>query len=126
MKRMLGASLMCLMLLAATVSPALAQNYRGGRYYNGRVATQQQQYRRYDNARRSNYDRRYSDRYNDRSVWERSRDKVTVAGGAGAGAIVGALAGGRKGAIIGALVGAGGSALYTYKLRDRNNRRFRR
>jgi hypothetical protein len=48
---------------------------------------------------------------------------VTVAGGAGAGAVIGALAGGKKGAIIGALVGAGGSALYTYKLRDRNNRR---
>ena len=126
MKRMLGASVMCLMLLAATVSPALAQNYRGR--YNGRVYTQQQQYRRYDNARRSNYDRRYNERYNDRSVWERSRDKGTVAGGAGAGAVIGALAGGKKGAIIGALVGAGGSALYTYKLRDRrdSSRRFRR
>jgi hypothetical protein len=56
-------------------------------------------------------------------VWDRSRDKLTVAGGAGAGA----LAGGQKGAIIGALVGAGGSALYTYKLRDHNRRsRYRR
>jgi hypothetical protein len=126
MKRTFGALVICLMLLAATVSPALAQGYRSGRYYNGRVVTQQQQYRRYDNSRRSNYDRRYNDRYNDRSVWERSRDKVTVAGGAGAGALLGALAGGRKGALIGALVGAGGSALYTYKLRDRQNRRFRR
>jgi hypothetical protein len=114
--------LMCALVvgLAATVSPALAQTYRSRRYYDGRSVASQQ-YRRYDHARRSNYDRRYDDR----SVWERSRDKVTVAGGAGAGALVGALAGGKKGAIIGALVGAGGSALYTYKLRDRN-RRFRR
>jgi hypothetical protein len=29
-------------------------------------------------------------------------------------------------AVLGALVGAGGSALYTYKLRDRNNSRYRR
>jgi hypothetical protein len=39
--------------------------------------------------------------------------------------VVGGLAGGAKGAIIGALVGAGGSALYTYKLRDRDGRRSR-
>ena len=51
---------------------------------------------------------------------------MTVAGGASAGAVLGALVGGRKGAVIGALAGAGGSALYTYKLRDRNHRRYRR
>ena len=48
---------------------------------------------------------------------------MTVAGGTAAGAVIGALAGGKKGAIIGALVGAGGSALYTYKLRDKDGRR---
>ena len=123
MKRVSGAVVMCLVLLAAAVSPAWAQTYRGGRY-NDRTTTTQT-YRRYD--RRANYDRRYYDngRYNDRSIWERSRDKVTVAGGAGAGAVVGGLVGGSKGALIGALVGAGGSALYTYKLRDRDNRRSR-
>jgi hypothetical protein len=123
---MLGAAVMCLVLLAGAAMPAWAQTYRGSRY-SGRTATAQQ-YRRYDNARRANNGRRYYDgrRYNDRSVWERSRDKLTVAGGAGAGAVVGGLVGGKKGAIIGALVGAGGSALYTYKLRDRNNRRYRR
>jgi len=117
MKKMFGA-IMCLVLLAATALPAWAQTSRGR--YSGRSA-QQQQSRRYDNRRRSNYDRSY----NDRSVWDRSRDKITVAGGAGAGAVIGGLAGGKKGAIIGALVGAGGSALYTYKLRDRD-RRYRR
>jgi hypothetical protein len=107
-------------LLTASALPAWAQT---SRRYAGRTTAQQ--YRRYDNGRRANYARRYYDdgRYNDRSVWERSRDKITVAGGAGAGAVIGGLAGGKKGAILGALIGAGGSALYTYKVRDRNERR---
>jgi hypothetical protein len=120
---MLGAALMCLVLLAGAAGPAWSQTYRGSRY-GGRTATAQT-YRRYD--RRVNYDRRYYEdgRYNDRSVWDRSRDKLTVAGGAGAGAVIGGLTGGAKGAIIGALVGAGGSALFTYKLRDRDGWRCR-
>src|ERR1044072_3502517 len=55
-----------------------------------------------------------------RSFWQKHRDKLTVAMGAGGGALVGGLLGGKKGAGIGALAGAGGSALYTYKLRKRN------
>jgi hypothetical protein len=42
--------------------------------------------------------------------------------GTGGGALLGALIGGKKGAAIGALGGAGGSALYTYKLRNRHRR----
>ena len=57
-----------------------------------------------------------------RSFWQKHRDKLTVAMGAGGGAIVGGLIGGKKGAAIGALAGGGGSALYTYKLRKRDNR----
>ena len=57
-----------------------------------------------------------------RSFWQKHRDKLTVAMGAGGGAVVGGLIGGKKGAAIGALAGGGGSALYTYKLRKRNNR----
>jgi Glycine zipper len=112
MKKLFGL-IMCLVLLAGTMTPALAQRY-GGRYDST--------YRRYDNSRRVYYGRRY----NDRSFWDKHRDKVTVAAGAGAGAVIGGLAGGRKGAIIGALLGAGGSALYTYKLRDRDGRRYYR
>ena len=102
MKRFLVIA-MCLALLAGSAVPASAQ-------------------RRYGNQRRAYYGRRHDDR----SVWQRSRDKLTVAGGTAAGAVVGGLAGGKKGAIIGALLGAGGSALYTYKLRDRNQRRYYR
>ncbi len=55
-----------------------------------------------------------------RSFWDKHRDKLTVAMGAGAGAAIGGLIGGKKGAAIGALSGGGGSALWTYKLRNRN------
>jgi hypothetical protein len=57
-----------------------------------------------------------------RSFWQKHRDKLTVAMGAGGGAALGALIGGKKGAAIGALAGGGGSALYTYKLRNRSRR----
>ena len=57
-----------------------------------------------------------------RSFWQKHRDKLTVAMGAGGGALIGGLIGGKKGAAIGALAGAGGSALYTYKIRKRNRR----
>ena len=113
MKRILGL-VMALVLLAGAALPVSAQTSRRG--YNARAA----QTRRYEAQRRVYYDRRYN---NDRSFVEKHRDKLTVAGGSAAGAVIGALAGGKKGAIIGALVGAGGSALYTYKLRDRDNRR---
>jgi hypothetical protein len=55
-----------------------------------------------------------------RSFWQKHRDKLTVGIGSGAGALLGGLIGGRKGAAIGALSGAGGSALYTYKIRKRH------
>ena len=55
-----------------------------------------------------------------RSFWDKHRDKLTVAMGAGAGAGIGALVGGKKGALIGGLAGGGGSALWTYKLRNRD------
>jgi hypothetical protein len=58
-----------------------------------------------------------------RSFWSKHRDKLTVAGGAGVGALIGGLTGGKKGALIGAGVGGGGAALYTYGIRKRDSRR---
>jgi len=57
-----------------------------------------------------------------RTFWQKHRDKLTLAMGTGGGAVLGGLIGGKKGAGIGALAGLGGSALYTYKLRNRNHR----
>jgi len=71
-------------------------------------------------TRRVYYD--YQTQPRKRSFWQKHRDKLTVAMGAGGGAVVGGLIGGKKGAAIGALAGGGGSALYTYKLRNRNRR----
>jgi len=73
--------------------------------------------RRSSNASRVYYD---YNRPQSRSFWSKHRDKLTMAIGTGAGAAVGGLIGGKKGAAIGALSGLGGSALYTYKLRNRN------
>jgi hypothetical protein len=69
-------------------------------------------------SRQAYYD--YSEPRRGRSFWQKHRDKLTVAMGAGGGALIGGLIGGKKGAGIGALAGGGGSALYTYKLRKRN------
>lgn len=71
-------------------------------------------------SRRVYYD--YQQQPRGRSFWQKHRDKLTVAMGTGGGAVIGGLIGGKKGAAIGALSGAGGSALYTYKLRNRNKR----
>jgi hypothetical protein len=54
-----------------------------------------------------------------RSFWQKHRDKLTTAIGAGAGAAIGGAAGGGKGAAIGAVVGGGGAAVYTYGIRKR-------
>jgi outer membrane lipoprotein SlyB len=60
--------------------------------------------------------------YKKPSYYRRHRNRVNVAAGTGGGALIGAIAGGKKGALIGAAVGAGGSALYTYKLKKKKRR----
>jgi hypothetical protein len=78
--------------------------------------------RGYSRSRTTNSRSYYDYRYQNRSFWDKHRDKLTVAGGAGAGALLGSILGGRKGALIGALAGGGGGAVYTYKIRNRDNR----
>ena len=99
-------------LAPATVAPQQRVVYRN----TGRTGTA----RNSSNSRRVYYD--YNQQPKGRSFWQKHRDKLTVAMGTGGGAVVGGLIGGKKGAAIGALSGAGGSALYTYKLRNRNKR----
>ncbi len=117
-------SIFCLLVLSFTAIPAGAQT-RSRRFDNYRRNEQRISDSRYRNGAYS--DRRYRDQAywdQDRSVWDRHRDKITTAAGAGGGALLGAAIGGTKGAIIGAIAGGGGAALYTYKLRDKN--RYRR
>ena len=85
------------------------RDYRyGNRVYSGR------RYQRWD-----------EDRWNDdESFWDRHRDKLTTAIGAGAGTVVGSAVGGKKGALVGALLGGGGAALYTYGIRDDDDDNF--
>lgn len=119
MMKKLFAIILTMALLSVAAIPALAQG-RDSR----RAGNRSQTY--YGSAARNTraYDSRsyYDYRNRDRSFWDRHRDKLTVAGGTGAGALLGAIIGGKKGAAIGALAGAGGSALYTYKIRDRYRR----
>ena len=111
-------SMFVLLVLTFTAIPAGAQTrYR-------RLDSRRYEQRIDDRYRQSVYTgRRYRRWDRDRSFWDRHRDKLTTGIGAGAGAAIGGATGGKKGAVIGALLGAGGAALYTYKLRDRERRR---
>ena len=117
MKKLL-ATLMCLVLLAIAVVPVGAQTRRGRR---SRAAIEQRQIeqRQYD-YERSQYE--YERGSDDRSFWEKHRDKITTGGGALGGAILGGLIGGKKGAVLGAVAGGGGAAIYTYKIRNKDRR----
>ena len=53
------------------------------------------------------------------SYYKRHRNVINMAIGTGAGALLGGLIGGKKGALIGLAAGAGGSALYTYKIKPK-------
>ena len=56
------------------------------------------------------------------SYYRRHRNRVNMAVGTGAGALIGGIAGGRKGALIGSGIGLGSSALYTYKLKPKKRK----
>ena len=124
MKRIIS-TLVCLLALTMSAIPLSAQTRT--RWSNGRTAQSTRYNSRYDNPNNRvyredtyrNQDYRYD---RDRSIWDKSRDKITTAGGAAGGAVLGGLIGGKKGAIIGAITGGAGAAIYTYKIRDKNRR----
>lgn len=113
-------SIFCLLVLSLASLPVGAQT-RTRRFDSSRRYDQ-----RIQNIR--NQDQVYSGRTyrwnDDRSFWERHRDKLTTGIGVGAGAAVGAMAGGKKGALLGAIIGGGGAAIYTYGIRDNDRRRY--
>jgi len=114
MKRLI-ATLVTLIVLTIAAVPAGAQT---------------RDRRSYRRAAQTRYDERANDRYrtdgylyeDDRSIWEKHRDKITTAGGAVGGAVLGGLIGGKKGAVIGAITGGAGAAVYTYKIRNKDRR----
>ena len=132
----LVATVICLFVIAMSAMPLAAQT-RNRRCQNRSTYNHNRStYNTRNEARYANrsYDARYDNNvyqndeyiydddyiYNDnRSVWEKHRDKITTAGGAVGGAALGGLIGGKKGAIIGAIAGGAGAAVYTYKIRDK-------
>jgi hypothetical protein len=119
MKR-LFALVISVAILAAAAAPTLAQQRNGRR--DSRTSTSRGYYDSqgfFDNS--DYYDNRsyYDYGYDNRSFWQKHRDKLTVAIGAGAGTALGAMLGGKRAAAIGAAAGAGSSALYTYRIRNR-------
>ncbi|MCM3902794.1 MAG: hypothetical protein ND866_13905 [Pyrinomonadaceae bacterium] len=110
----LFATVICLVALIMAAMPVGAQTRY--RTTNRRSVQNSRAYSRNYN-RNNNYSY-----YDDRSVWEKHRDKITTAGGAAGGAILGGLIGGKKGTIIGAITGGAGAAVYTFKIRDKDDR----
>lgn len=92
------------LLIFAAPEQVSAQTYYRKTYRNGRVV--------WVRTRKPSYYRRH-------------RNRINMAVGTGAGALIGGIAGGGKGALIGAGIGAGGSALYTYKL-NKKKRKYRK
>jgi hypothetical protein len=95
------------------------RGYRNNGYRNDSYRNDGYNNDGYNNDVYTNNDYRYGD---NRSVWQKHRDKITTAGGAVGGALLGGLIGGKKGAAIGAITGGAGAAVYTYKIRDKYRR----
>jgi hypothetical protein len=107
MKRFIATFLMMAVMAVMVPLTANAQSYTTQRTYrNGRVYTTRV--------------------YKKPSFYRRHRNMINIGLGTGAGALLGALIGGRRGAGIGALAGAGGSALYTYKIKPKKTRYYYR
>ncbi len=103
MKKFITAFIVMAVLAIMMPLAAEAQTYRTKRVYkNGRYQTVRV--------------------YKKPSFYRRHRNAVNIGIGTGAGALIGGIARGKKGALIGSAIGAGGSALYTYKLKKKKRR----
>jgi outer membrane lipoprotein SlyB len=89
------------MVVFAAPEPVSAQTYMRRVVRNGRVT--------YVRVRKPSYYRRH-------------RNRINMAAGTGAGALIGGLIGGGKGAVIGGATGLGASSLYTYKFNKKKRR----
>ena len=101
MKKFIATFIMMAMMAIMLPLAANAQT-RNGRYYRNRTNTTRT--------------------YQRPSFYRRHRNVINIAAGTGAGALIGGILGGKKGAFIGGALGAGGSALYTYKIRPQKKR----
>jgi len=104
MKKLIYAFVMFSFLIGMVVfapEPASAQTYMRRVVRNGRVT--------YVRVRKPSYYRRH-------------RNRINMAAGTGAGALIGGLIGGGKGAVIGGATGLGASSLYTYKFNKKKRR----
>ena len=142
MKKFLVGILM-LMVLAIVLPLSVSgqsycrKNFRGssaryGNAYYGNNFARYKNRRSYHRSYRqpayySSYQPTYYTTYssNRPSFYRSHRNVINMAIGTGGGLVLGGLLGGRRGAGVGALLGAGGSALYTYKLRPKQRRYYR-
>lgn len=104
------ASLILSLAIIATLAPltATAQT-KGKKYYRENETYKYQKYER-----------------DQRSFYRKNRNLINIGIGAGTGAVVGGILGGKRGALIGAGVGAGAGAAYTYGIKPKKKRYYRR
>ena len=113
------AGLVILFVFAITVPITVdAQTCRSGRNYR----SSRNNSRNYSNRNYQN--RNYV--YQRPSFYQRHKNLIDIGIGTGGGALLGGLLRGRRGAGYGALIGAGSGALYTYVLKPKRTRYYRR
>lgn len=106
MKRVITTLIMTMMLAVILPFATATSTQAQSRYYDRRTG-------RYVFYKKPNF-------------YQRHRKFVNIAGGAGAGMLLGGLLGGRKWAAVGALAGAGGGYLVTKKQKSKNYIRYYR